>query len=212
MAADPLSRISLPFPSPSPLAPLYKAPPPPHPVPHLAAPALAPRRLPRTSPEHGRSRSSLPLPRSPGARHRLAFVTRGAGGTPPPPGPLPSRPDSPEPPPPSTTTSLLAGVEPSQPPIPPTRAPTSNFPPELTELIQQKNTLMQLIIQNENNNNNHHPPQAENLTRFLRLNPPTFSSSIEPIVADDWLRQMEQELITAGCTEAEKVRFVTRST
>ena len=67
---------------------------------------------------------------------------------------------------------------------------------------------MQLIIQNQNNNNNnHHPPQADNLTRFLRLNPPTFSSSIEPIVADDWLRKMECELITTGCSEAEKVRF-----
>ena len=91
--------------------------------------------------------------------------------------------------------------------MPPRRAPESNFLPELTQLIQQQNTLMQLIIQNQNNNNNHHPPQADNLTRFLRLNPPTSSSSIEPIVADDWLRKMERELITAGCSEAEKVHF-----
>ena len=67
---------------------------------------------------------------------------------------------------------------------------------------------MQLLIQNQaNNNNNNPPPQADHLTRFLRLNPPTFSNSTEPIVADDWLRKMERELITAGCTEAEKVRF-----
>ena len=34
-----------------------------------------------------------------------------------------------------------------------------------------------------------------------------FFSSIEPIVADDWLRKTGRELTTAGCTDAEKVRF-----
>ena len=34
-----------------------------------------------------------------------------------------------------------------------------------------------------------------------------FSSSTEPIVADDWLRKIGRELTTAGCTDAEKVRF-----
>ena len=34
-----------------------------------------------------------------------------------------------------------------------------------------------------------------------------FSSSTEPIVADDWLRGIGRELTTAGCTDADKVRF-----
>ena len=34
-----------------------------------------------------------------------------------------------------------------------------------------------------------------------------FSSSTEPIVADDWLRKIGRELTTAGCTDAEKVKF-----
>ena len=34
-----------------------------------------------------------------------------------------------------------------------------------------------------------------------------FSSSTEPIVADDWLCRIGRELTTAGCTDAEKVRF-----
>ena len=34
-----------------------------------------------------------------------------------------------------------------------------------------------------------------------------FSSSTEPIVTDDWLRKIGRELTTAGCTDAEKVRF-----
>ena len=86
------------------------------------------------------------------------------------------------------------------------------FPPELTKLIQQQNALMQILVQNQNqgNNNNNNPPPpppVDHLTRFLRLNPPVFSSSTEPIVADDWLHKTTRELTTAGCTDAEKVRF-----
>ena len=76
-------------------------------------------------------------------------------------------------------------------------------------MIQQQNALMQLLVQNQGNNNNnnpHPPPPVDNLAHFLRLQPPVFSSSTEPIVADDWLRRIGRELTTAGCTYAEKVR------
>ena len=67
---------------------------------------------------------------------------------------------------------------------------------------------MQLLVQNQGNNNNPPPPPlVDNLAYFLRLQPPVFSSSTEPIVADDWLRRIGRELTTAGCTDAEKVRF-----
>ena len=93
--------------------------------------------------------------------------------------------------------------------MPPRRDPGFAFPPELTQLIQQQNALMQLLVQNQgnNNNNNNHPPPVDNLARFLRLQPPVFSSSTEPIVAYDWLRHIGRELTTAGCIDAEKVRF-----
>ena len=71
---------------------------------------------------------------------------------------------------------------------------------------------MQLLVQNQNQGNNNNnppppPPPVDHLARFLRLNPPVFSSSTEPIVADDWLRKTARELTTAGCTDAEKVKF-----
>ena len=96
--------------------------------------------------------------------------------------------------------------------MPPRRDPGFAFPLELTQLIQQQNTLMQLLVQNQNqgNNNNNPPPPLPpvyHLARFLRLNPPVFSISTEPIVADDWLRKIARELTTAGCTDAEKVKF-----
>ena len=85
-----------------------------------------------------------------------------------------------------------------------------------TQLIQQQNALMQMLVQNQNqvNNNNKKknsppPPPVDNLACFLRLNPPVFSSSTEPIIADVWIRKIGRELTTAGCTDAERVRFAT---
>ena len=90
--------------------------------------------------------------------------------------------------------------------MPPRRDTRFVFPPKITQLIQQQNALMEVLVQNQGNNNNP-PPPVDHLARFLRLNPPVFSSSTEPIFADDWLRKVGRELTTAGCTDAERVRF-----
>jgi len=88
-----------------------------------------------------------------------------------------------------------------------------DLPSHQSSLIQQQNALMQTLVQNQNqgnNNNNNNPlppPPVDHLSRFLRLNPPVFSSSIEPIAADDWLRKIGRELTTSGCTDAERVCF-----
>ena len=83
------------------------------------------------------------------------------------------------------------------------------FPPEITQLIQQQNALMQVLVQNQGNNNNNPPPPppVDHLAHFLRLNPLVFSSSTESIVADDWLHKIGRELTTTGCTNAERVCF-----
>jgi hypothetical protein len=77
---------------------------------------------------------------------------------------------------------------------------------------------MTQMMNNNKNNNGHNnnnnpppppppPPHVDMLTRFLRLRPSTFTSSSEPIVADDCLRSVNKNLGTIGCTDAEKVRF-----
>jgi hypothetical protein len=58
-----------------------------------------------------------------------------------------------------------------------------------------------------NGNNNNPPPQVDALARFLRLRPAKFSSAYEPMVALDWLRSVNKDLVTVGCTDTEKVRF-----
>ena len=100
------------------------------------------------------------------------------------------------------------------PQMPPRRDPGFTFPPELTQLIQQQNTLMQLLVQNQNQGNNNNnppppPPPVDHLARFLRLNSLVFSSSTEPIVADDFLHKTARELTIAGCTNVNKVKFAT---
>jgi hypothetical protein len=77
--------------------------------------------------------------------------------------------------------------------------------------------MTQFIQASANNNNNNNPPpppppppppQVDRLARFLRLRPNKFSSATEPIVADDWLRSVNKDLVTCECTDAEKVRFM----
>ena len=82
----------------------------------------------------------------------------------------------------------------------------------MQQLLQGQAQLIQLLTQNMNNNQNPPPPPpppppVDTLSRFLRLNPQRFSSTPEPIVADDWLRSVNHNLETVGCTEAERVRF-----
>jgi hypothetical protein len=92
------------------------------------------------------------------------------------------------------------------------------------QMMEAQAQLMQVMtqfianIQNNNNNNNNNnnppappppppPPQVDMLARFLRLRPAKFSCAAEPLEAMDWLRSVNKDLVTTGCTDAEKVRF-----
>jgi hypothetical protein len=72
-----------------------------------------------------------------------------------------------------------------------------------------------LANQNNNNNNNNNnnpppppPPQVDMLARFLRIRPAKFSRATETLQAIDWIRSVNKNLVTVGCTDGEKVRFV----
>ncbi|XP_066162190.1 uncharacterized protein [Oryza sativa Japonica Group] len=61
-------------------------------------------------------------------------------------------------------------------------------------------------IVNQNQGNNHAPPQNK-LAEFLRVRPPTFSSTTNPVEASDWLHAIEKKLDLLQCTDQEKVSF-----
>ena len=75
----------------------------------------------------------------------------------------------------------------------------------------QRMTMMAQFMANQNNQQQPPPPppppQVDRLTRFLRLRPNKFSMATEPIMADDWLHAVHNNLITCECTDAEMVRF-----
>ncbi|KAK1680455.1 hypothetical protein QYE76_041303 [Lolium multiflorum] len=103
--------------------------------------------------------------------------------------------------------------------MPPRREP--EVPAYVQQMMEAQAQLMQAVtqtitqlnnnMQNNNNNNNPPPPpprpHVDMLTRFLRLRPEKFSRAAEPMVANDWLRSVNKDLVTIGCTDAEKVRF-----
>src|SRR3954468_576906 len=105
----------------------------------------------------------------------------------------------------------------NKPQMPPRRANpnpnnNNNITPEMQQMMTAQTQLMQMMTtfiqnQNNNNNNNNNPPGFDMLTRFLRLRPAKFSGTTDPMVANDWLRSVNKDLVTVGCTDAEKVRF-----
>nr|ABA91203.1 retrotransposon protein, putative, Ty3-gypsy subclass [Oryza sativa Japonica Group] len=61
-----------------------------------------------------------------------------------------------------------------------------------------------------NAHGNGHPHMGNNrskLTDFLRSRPPEFSQTIEPIEADDWLKDVDRKLNLVQCTPVEKTLY-----
>jgi hypothetical protein len=50
-------------------------------------------------------------------------------------------------------------------------------------------------------------PQHDKLGEFQRTKPPTFSHSVEPMDADNWLKTIEKKLQVVQCTNRERVLF-----
>nr|AAM74379.1 Putative retroelement [Oryza sativa Japonica Group] len=53
------------------------------------------------------------------------------------------------------------------------------------------------------------PPPKSKLLEFLHVKPPTFSSTTNPIEANDWLHAIEKKLNLLQCNDQEKVAFAT---
>src|SRR3954467_12020544 len=109
----------------------------------------------------------------------------------------------------STGISFLSLL--NKPQMPPHRANpnpnNNNITPEMQQMMTAQTQLMQMMttfIQNHNNNNNNNnnqnnPPGFDMLTRFLRLRPAKFSGTTDPMVANDWLCSVNNDLVTVGC-------------
>jgi hypothetical protein len=78
-----------------------------------------------------------------------------------------------------------------------------------TQLLQQMaNTMANMQAQlNNNQHQPHQPPPRDKHREFMSHKPPTFSSSPDPLQADDWLKSVEKMLNITQCTDREKVLY-----
>ena len=82
----------------------------------------------------------------------------------------------------------------------------------MQQLMAAQTQLMTMMAQFMANQNGQQPPpppppQVDRLARFLRLRPKKILVATEPIMVDDWLHAVHNNLITYEWTDAEKVRF-----
>jgi hypothetical protein len=96
----------------------------------------------------------------------------------------------------------------------PHRAPednnnNNNIEAMLQKMMATQTQLMTMMTQIKANPSEPPPPliHVDRLVKFLSLEPNTFHPTNEPIVATDWLRSVEKDLIICECTDTEKVIF-----
>nr|CAH66284.1 OSIGBa0161P06.1 [Oryza sativa] len=72
--------------------------------------------------------------------------------------------------------------------------------PTLAQILAQQTQLINLLVQQaqnqqgNNQNQNPPPPPQNKLADFIRVRPPTFSSTTNPVEAGDWLHAVEKKL------------------
>jgi hypothetical protein len=86
----------------------------------------------------------------------------------------------------------------------------ANPPPTLEQVLMMQAQMLQTIQQTMVNMQNAQPqapspPPRDKLGDFQRTKPPTFSHSVEPMDADDWLKTVEKKLQVVQCNNREKV-------
>ncbi|XP_066164336.1 uncharacterized protein [Oryza sativa Japonica Group] len=95
---------------------------------------------------------------------------------------------------------------------------SSSPPPEnptvtqmMTMMMQQMQQHYHQMLQQAHQNQQFGPPPSHvsKLLDFLRIQPPTFSSTTNPMEANDWLRAIEKKLNLLQCNDQEKVAFAT---
>nr|AAL69435.1 Putative polyprotein [Oryza sativa]AAN04915.1 Putative polyprotein [Oryza sativa Japonica Group]AAP52154.1 retrotransposon protein, putative, Ty3-gypsy subclass [Oryza sativa Japonica Group] len=100
------------------------------------------------------------------------------------------------------------GSPPPPPHPPPPPPPDTNS--ILTQILAQQANMMAAFLHHIQNPPQHNapppppPPQHSKLAEFLRIRPPTFSSSNNPVDALDWLHAVGKKLDTVQCNDEEK--------
>ena len=77
----------------------------------------------------------------------------------------------------------------------------------MLEAERNKHETNRLLERIEQNTTHHQRNDLMSLNDFIKLYPPTFHHSVEPLDADDWLRSITHKLCSAHVAEADKVSY-----
>ena len=84
-------------------------------------------------------------------------------------------------------------------------------PPSLAEVMleaeRNKRETNRLLERIEQNTARHQRNDLVSINDFIKLYPPKFNHSVEPLDADDWLRSITHKLRSANVAEADKVTY-----
>jgi hypothetical protein len=81
------------------------------------------------------------------------------------------------------------------------------LPLDLAQVLANQTQLIEVLTRSlENQRPNGGRPQ-DRMGDFLRLKPPTFAGSSNPLDADDWLRTIKRKLEAIGCPENQRVQL-----
>ena len=84
-------------------------------------------------------------------------------------------------------------------------------PPSLAEVMleaeRNKRETNRLLERIEQNTTRQPRNAAVSLNDFVKLNPPKFHHSVDPLDADDWLCSISRKIRSANVSEADKVTF-----
>jgi hypothetical protein len=89
-----------------------------------------------------------------------------------------------------------------------THLPTPpEMPLDLAQVLANQTRLIEILTRSlENQRPNGGRPQNR-MGEFLRLKPPTFAGSSNPLDADDWLRTVKRKLEAIGCPKDQRVHL-----
>ena len=88
---------------------------------------------------------------------------------------------------------------------PPDQPSLTEFMLEMERNKRESNHLLARIEENTADRSN----KSATIHDFIRLHPPTFHHSIEPLDADDWLRSITHKLRSTNVAESDKVTYAT---
>jgi hypothetical protein len=81
------------------------------------------------------------------------------------------------------------------------------LPLDLAQVLANQTRLIEVLTRSlENQRPNGGRPQ-DRMGDFLRLKPPTFAGSSNPLDADDWMRTIKRKLEAIGCPENQRVQL-----